>query len=626
MPTKKELIEALNKAAAAGDNAAANEIAEFIEAGRFDPEATDSGKLTQAEFESQYGSDTPDVFDISEADVSGDESTIGDKVIGAGEAALTAATGATGGTLGMIAGTFEQLAKEIGSREFGSQEAANRIADRASELMAELTYQPRTEKGQEYAGDIAEVGAAAAPLAGLGGQLQAVGQSAKAASPVARQAIKPASKAASKAIQPVRETADAVFSYQSPAKQRVARLIEQASPDVDTAEFKIEGPAKQYQTRIANAISTGAPKVKKDPIAINAIDQGFDKGVIASIKGAAPSDKSAMKKMLDIYEKGTKDALFKGKNRPSDVIGDRIASDFNIVKKANKKAGADINKAAESLKGKQIDSLDIGQQFIDDLEDMGVSVSDDLKLDFVGSDIEGVSGAESAISNVFRRMTGGKRPDAYELHRLKRYIDEQVTYGKAGEGLKGLSERTLKSLRRNIDKKLDDNFSEYKKANDIYSETISAIDDLQSVAGKKVDLTSENANKRLGTLMRRVLSNAQSRVDVIESVGEIERVAKKYPQQLAIEGITKGNRKPDLMQLAIFSDELDSRFGPTARTSLQGQFEQVANRGRSIAQAQSPTMAAADAAIGAAARGIDKVKGVSNEKAFAAMRELLEAE
>jgi len=330
--------------------------------------------------------------------------------------------------------------------------------------------------------------------------------------------------------------------------------------------------------------------------------------------------------MLDIYEKGTKDALFKGKNRPSDVIGDRIASDFNIVKKANKKAGADINKAAESLKGKQIDSLDIGQQFIDDLEDMGVSVSDDLKLDFVGSDIEGVSGAESAISNVFRRMTGGKRPDAYELHRLKRYIDEHVTYGKAGEGLKGLSERTLKSLRRNIDKKLDDNFSEYKKANDIYSETISAIDDLQSVAGKKVDLTSENANKRLGTLMRRVLSNAQSRVDVIESVGEIERVAKKYPQQLAIEGITKGNRKPDLMQLAIFSDELDSRFGPTARTSLQGQFEQVANRGRSIAQAQSPTMAAADAAIGAAARGIDKVKGVSNEKAFAAMRELLEAE
>lgn len=626
MPTKQELIDALNRAAKAGDSQAANEIAEFIEAGNFDSESSGNNSLAQAEFEQQYGADTPDVFDQVQAEQPIDDSSIWDQLIGAGEAALTAATGATGGTIGMIAGTFDQLVKEIGSGEFGSQEAANRIADRASELMGQLTYSPSTEKGREYVGDIAEVGAAAAPLAGLGGQVQAIGQSARAAAPIARQAAKPATQAASAAIKPVKESTQAVFSYQSPTKQRIARLIEQGSADVDTAGFKIEGPAPKFESKVAQAISTGAPKLAKDPVAITALDQGFDKGVVASIAGASPSDKSAMARMLNIYEKGTKDALFRSKNRPTDVIGERISDNFNVVRKANKKAGADINKASQALKGKDVESLDIGQGFIDDLEDMGVTVTDDLKLIFKGSDVEDLPSVERTLSTVFRRMTGDKKPDAYELHRMKRFIDEQVSYGKAGEGLTGRSEAALKQLRRNIDNALDEKFPDYKKANDVYSETIQAIDSLQDVAGRKLDLTGDNASKQLGTLSRRVLSNAQSRSNVIDSLAEIDRVARKYPQQLAIEGPVTGRRKPDITQLVLFADELDSRFGPSARGSLQGQYEQVAQRGRQIVQSPTPTMAAADAAVGAAARGLDKIRGVSNEKAFAAMRELLKAE
>ena len=73
----------------------------------------------------------------------------------------------------------------------------------------------------------------------------------------------------------------------------------------------------------------------------------------------------------------------------------------------------------------------------------------------------------------------------------------------------------------------------------------------------------------------------------------------------------------------VIADELDSRFGPSARTSFQGQIEQVAERGRRVAQSASPTVALTDAAIGAAARGIDKVRGVTDAKALDAIKKLL---
>ena len=95
----------------------------------------------------------------------------------------------------------------------------------------------------------------------------------------------------------------------------------------------------------------------------------------------------------------------------------------------------------------------------------------------------------------------------------------------------------------------------------------------------------------------------------------------KYPELLLLEGKGGIKKKPDITQLIMFADELDSRFGPTARTSFQGQIEQVVNRGRQ--SVQSPTMAASDALFGAAARGLDKVKGVSDEKALAAIKKLL---
>ncbi len=620
MATREQLIKGMKAANAAGDIAAVNEIAAYLDALELPQQEQ---QITEEEFTQKYG-DIPDINGIITPQEPKEEPTLGEKALGVGEAALTTATGAVGGTLGMIGGTFQGLIDEIRSGEFGSNEAANRIEAKANELMSALTYAPRTEQGQEYVKGIGEAGAQLAPLAGLSGPLAQAGQLSKAAVPQARAAIVPVAQKAAQAAKPAQEVAKGVFQYQSPTKQKIAQMLEANVPDIETAQYKIKTPSSgKQQTGLAKALNAGGAKIEKDKIAIGAIDQGFDEGIIASVKSASPSDKADMIKMLDTFEKGKRNQLYAAKNRPTDIIGDRVVKAFNEVKKANRKAGLDIDKAARSLKGLEVDSAPIGDRFMNELADMGISVSDDMKLIFKGSDVEDLPNVERTLSTVFRRMTGDKAPDAYELHRMKRFIDEQVSYGKAGEGLTGKSESVLKALRRDIDSVLDENFKEYDKANTAYSETISAIDDIQGVVGRKLDITGDNANKAIGTRMRTLLSNNANRINMTDAILNLDDIAKKYPSQIAIEGPKMAGRKPDLTQLILFADELDSRFKPVARGSFQGQIEQVAERGRQIATGGSSTMAAADAVVGAAARGLDKIKGVSDQKAFAAMRELL---
>ncbi len=72
-----------------------------------------------------------------------------DRIIGAGETALTLGTAATGGTVGTIIGTGKGLTEQILSGDFGTPQAARAVEKAAVEGMQALTYQPRTEAGRE---------------------------------------------------------------------------------------------------------------------------------------------------------------------------------------------------------------------------------------------------------------------------------------------------------------------------------------------------------------------------------------------------------------------------------------------------------------------------------------------
>ena len=80
-----------------------------------------------------------------------------DQIVGAGETALTLGTGAVGGTLGTLAGTLQGLSQQILSGQFGTPEAMRAVEKAATEGAQALTYQPRTQAGQEQVQAVGQV-------------------------------------------------------------------------------------------------------------------------------------------------------------------------------------------------------------------------------------------------------------------------------------------------------------------------------------------------------------------------------------------------------------------------------------------------------------------------------------
>jgi hypothetical protein len=83
--------------------------------------------------------------------------TLGQQLVGAGEAALSLGTAATGGTIGTIAGAVGGLAQQILGGQFGTPEAARAVEQAAAKGAQALTYQPRTEAGQEQVQAVGQV-------------------------------------------------------------------------------------------------------------------------------------------------------------------------------------------------------------------------------------------------------------------------------------------------------------------------------------------------------------------------------------------------------------------------------------------------------------------------------------
>lgn len=205
MATLQELERALVNADRAGDTDAARKLAAVISRARQDV-VNQIPDTTVAETMPQYV-----------------EPTVGEKIVGAGETALTLATGAAGGTVGMIGGTLKGLAEQILSGKFGTPEAAKLVEQEAMKGAQALTYAPRTEAGQEMAREtgqfLAETIPPVIPVIGPPG---AVMSGIRAAQPVvtttARQATTAARQAAAPVVQAVKETAQTAASK---AKQAV---------------------------------------------------------------------------------------------------------------------------------------------------------------------------------------------------------------------------------------------------------------------------------------------------------------------------------------------------------------------------------------------------------------------
>ena len=435
----------------------------------------------------------------------------------------------------------------------------------------------------------------------------------------AKNALTSTAKVAGKEMAPLlksgSELAKDIKRFQTPKTRDIARQLKDGVIDRDLANFKLADMGIENPTIRQQLLGADLPKVIKNKSLMNASKQGFDEGFLNSTsKLATNTDKKLMLKMTNIGEKGRKNPFFGDEFRPADVAGEVYLDKVNAVKAINRAAGKEIGQAAKKLKGKEFPVADIGDNFLEALDGLKVKIIDG-KLNFDDALVSG-AGRKKAIQDIFGRMVRNKNPDALDLHELKQFIDETVSYGKSIRGLGGKSEGVLRELRLSIKNRLEENFPDYAKANKAYSDSINILDEIQSLAGKKTDLTSDSASGTLASLARRLTSEAQSRGRVAESLKNLDAVLKEHSGRgvKLLDG--KGDGAANLRVLMKYANELDRVTGNAAATSFTGASETA------IKAATGPKQFIADKAV-EAAKGL---AGVSQENAYKAMREFLQSE
>lgn len=178
MATLKQLEAALAGADKAGDVDAARRLAPIIKAER----------ARNAPFAGIPG------YNDLQSDVAGTvpeppKPSVGEQIAGAGEAALSTATGATFGTAGMIGGFLKGLAADVISGKYGTQAGADLVAQSTDTGAQALTYSPRTATGQQYVANIGDAMQQVAPLVPATAELSAVGESVAAVHPIVKTAV-----------------------------------------------------------------------------------------------------------------------------------------------------------------------------------------------------------------------------------------------------------------------------------------------------------------------------------------------------------------------------------------------------------------------------------------------------
>ena len=400
-----------------------------------------------------------------------------------------------------------------------------------------------------------------------------------------------------------------------PTKAREARqLIEGGESTATrnvTAPYRLEQIEGAEPTVVGERGPLPEPVVPtravKNPAQQAAIKQGFDEGTIAMIRETSPADRKNMLESLKILKEAGENTRYRLLERSTDVVGDSMMKRYNLMKRKNTQAGAGIDDyAKKNMTNDYVDFSGPVNNFQNNLEDMGINITKDLKLDFSNATIGGLGELEGFLNRVVKRMGSPRDMTAAEVHSFKRFIDAQVSYGKVQQGLSGQTESVVKQLRAELDQLLDNRFPEYDRLNTTYAETIEAMDEFKGAVGRGIDLDSKYAGSAVGTTLRGLSSNTQRRTKLLQSLDDMETLSEKYG--LAFDD--------DVIGQTAFTIDMDRVFGTKADTSLAGVFgEAVATAPTSPSQFVSATARAT----------ANKLRGVNQEKQFEAMENLLKS-
>ncbi len=416
---------------------------------------------------------------------------------------------------------------------------------------------------------------------------------------------------------------------QSPADQQAAQMLKEGVAYEPAAALELKDvPGADLPPM--GGLPAVAPRVQTSPVYKEAISQGFSERGVALMKSANKPDIKYMKEMAHILDRGIKQPRWGMDHRPTDVPGNIVLDVFKKVNRAKSRYGKEIKEAAQGLKNKYVNSRPAQENFYDGLKEMGVTFRADkngkLQPNFDKSDM--VPASANAIKRLLKRGGNVNLSNAYEVHRLKQYIDEEVFGSAAAEGLRGKTINLLKDFRRNLDTSLDDTFPPYNTANTGYSNTKTALDEFQGAMGKKRDLSSPQAMKIIGTKLRALMSDRITRIDLDDSITNLIDVSNRFVPTLK-EVAVKGKRPPsvdikpsDFKLLMSYANELDRVFGSRADTGLQST---IAKGEGTIAKTAAKGMLGDVVGAGKDALNLayERAKGVNEENALKSLRALL---
>jgi len=309
----------------------------------------------------------------------------------------------------------------------------------------------------------------------------------------------------------------------------------------------------------------------KDKVAKEAVKQGLDDADVVVIKTASEGDKKIFREMFNLSKKAKGDR--KILERPSDMMGTTVLEPAKFINKTLQTTARKLDDVANGLKGKTVNRAnEVISSINDDITGIGARVDDKGKIVFTGSDLEGLGSNEKLLQNVYRRLLSAK--DAHDYHRLKRFIDSNVDFGKGGEGLTGQAERILKGWRRTIDEALDSQFVQYNNVNTTLSKTIQSLDDLHTILGSKFKINAPFAEIKAGTVANRILSNSPNRGDVLRVLNDLQKLAKEFGFKT----------DKDIISEVVFVDILEDAFGTQATRSFRGQITRAIGDAGAVVQ------------------------------------------
>ena len=160
------------------------------------------------------------------------EATLGEKSVGALETGATVLTGATAGTVGMLAGAATDIVDGVISGRFARNP---NFGKRAIDFASAVTYQPRTEQGQENVEEIGQALQGIPAIVPVIGPIGAVGRSIKTGTQMATTAARAAAPMVAPAMAQAMQAVKAAPVVQK-VMQRPARPGQVVQPTAPTAQ------------------------------------------------------------------------------------------------------------------------------------------------------------------------------------------------------------------------------------------------------------------------------------------------------------------------------------------------------------------------------------------------------